>query len=89
VIELAVWGKTEISPKVSTVFLKGLIVLKDGLVTRKTPLGITLELCDSSASVYWQSVSIKPGTGMSNPGAPSEYLYSASNVGMFEKPPMH
>ena len=80
-IELAVWGKMEMNPKVSTAFLKGLIMLKEGLLTRKTPVGITLKLCDSRDSVYWQSVSIKLGTGMSKPGAPSMYTYSASNVG--------
>ena len=49
--------------------------------TMMTPFEITLE--DSSVSVYWHSVSFKPVTGISMPGAPMVYRYSASRVGMF------
>ena len=80
-IELAFWGKIEMNPKLLTVLLKGLITLKVGLATIMTPFGIKPE--DSSLSVYWHSVSFKPITGISMPGAPMVYRYSASRVGMF------
>ena len=67
-IELAFWGRMEMNPKVLTVLLKGLISLKVGLTTIMTPFGIARE--DSSVSVYWHSVSFKPVTGISMPGAP-------------------